>query len=125
MNISFSMTKDQIRARTKSETRRLGWSKLRVGQVLQGIEKGQGMKKGEHPVHLAWVRVVAVRQEPLDAITPEAVAAEGFPGKSPAWFVDFFCRANGCNAAEPVTVIQFKYVNLPAPSAPAQVEGGQ
>jgi hypothetical protein len=46
-NISFSITRFQFCDRTKTVTRRLGWAKLKPGDVLMGVEKAMGLKKGE------------------------------------------------------------------------------
>ena len=40
--MSFSMTTPQVRARTKTVTRRLGWRFLKPGVVLWAVEKAQG-----------------------------------------------------------------------------------
>lgn len=137
MNISFAITTRQVRDRIKTETRRNGWKKL-VAQcqhcqghgwlnppyqrphqcalckgtgknILHGIEKGQGLKPGEHPRLITCVNVVAVRREPLDWITADAVVREGFPGQDPAWFIRMYCDHNGGEPAQEVTVIQFTY----------------
>lgn len=46
-NISFALTTEQIRNQTKTVTRRVGWANLKPGTLLQPIEKGQGLKKGD------------------------------------------------------------------------------
>ena len=94
MNISFSLTLPQVRAGTKDVTRRCGWEHLNPGQVLHGIEKGQGLKKGEHVKFIRDVQVVSVRRERLDRIITEPiygleeVRREGFPELTPRQFVD-------------------------------------
>ena len=45
-NISFFLTKRQFLDRSKDVTRRLGWNWVKPGDVLCGIEKGQGLKRG-------------------------------------------------------------------------------
>lgn len=67
-NISFMLTTDQIKERTKTVTRRTGWAKLVPGQLLRGVEKGMGLKAGETVKELAIIRVVSVRPEPLNAM---------------------------------------------------------
>lgn len=117
MNISFSLTKAQILNRTKHVTRRLGWQKLRPGTILTAVEKGQGLKKGEHPVVLAKIRVRSVRREPLSKmITAEdgaygvgEVYREGFPKMTPVEFVDMFCAHNKCRPTVVITRIEFDY----------------
>jgi len=108
--ISFALTTGQIRHRTKTVTRRLGWKSLTAGTVLKGALKCQGLKKGEHPVEIARIRVVAVSRERLDAITAEDVRREGFSEMSPQDFVSFFCEANKCEPDTEVTRIEFEYV---------------
>ena len=44
-NISFSMTTEQVRRREKTVTRRLGWSDLKPGTILQAVEKAQGLDR--------------------------------------------------------------------------------
>ena len=120
MNISFSLTTPQFRARTKTVTRRLGWLKLKPGDVLQSCEKCQGLKKGEHPVKLGKIKVVHVRREPLTALLHTHAEGmlygvtecekEGFPHKTPEQFVSMFCLHNKCLPSSIVTRIQFYYL---------------
>jgi hypothetical protein len=58
-------------------TRRFGWWNLKPGDVLCAIEKGQGLKKGEHVKRICLIEVVSVRKEKLQDITEEDVAKEG------------------------------------------------
>jgi hypothetical protein len=44
--ISFMLTQPQIRARTKTVTRRMGWKDLKPGTLLMAAEKCQGLGKG-------------------------------------------------------------------------------
>lgn len=109
--ISFAMTKPQVRARTKTQTRRFGWRFVKVGDVLQGVEKAMGLKKGEEVKKLALVRVTDVRFEPLNAITQEDVIAEGFPDWTPEKFVQMLVDHYGCEPEKECTVITFEYVD--------------
>lgn len=70
-NISFAMTTQQIRDRTKTVTRRLGWKTLRQGEVLNAVVKCQGLKKGEKIEKLATIRVTDVRGQFLDRLTAD------------------------------------------------------
>lgn len=121
-NISFMLTTGQIRARTKTVTRRVGWAKLAPGQLLRGVEKCMGLKAGEKVKELAVIRVVSVRREPLMAMTDDLdygfneCVKEGFGDhhslRWPTQFVDFFCDSHrGCTPATLVTRIEFEYVN--------------
>ena len=90
--MSFFLTTSQVRARTKTVTRRAvgRWTTLKPGDKLVAIEKGQGLKAGEGHNVLALLDVISVQVEQLDAITADDCAREGFPGATPAEFVAFF-----------------------------------
>lgn len=113
--ISFALTTPQFKARTKTVTRRLGWEKVKPGELLQGVEKCQGIPKGGKVVKLELIRVVSVSREPLrwiaDSWGQEECAREGFPDMTPWEFVEFFCKANRpCEPTWPVTRIEFEYL---------------
>lgn len=108
-NMSFALTTDQIRNRTKTVTRRLGWRFLKPGQKVMACEKCQGIKTGELK-RLGPIEIVSVRREPLDAITQDDVDREGFPGMSPDDFVGMFCGHMGCDPYTEVTRIEFRYL---------------
>jgi len=100
-HIAFSLTTPQVLGRSKTVTRRAGygWMTLRRGQLLQAIEKGQGLKKGEQVKTLA-------------AITPDDVRAEGFGDLAPHDFVAFFCRTHkGIHPTSEVVRMEFEYVD--------------
>lgn len=108
-HMSFSLTTEQMLDRIKTVTRRLGWSSLKVGTLLQAVEKSQGLRKGEKVRKLGVIRVVSVRIEPLHAIDDGDVWLEGF--NMPAHeFVEMFCEANGCGRNRYVTRIEFEHV---------------
>jgi hypothetical protein len=119
-NISFALTTDQIRNRTKTVTRRLGWKNLKPGEILQACVKCMGLKPGEKIERLGLIRVVSVRQEALNVIAADLgygfdeTTKEGFPfghGKHwPSEFVDMFCRSMGCDPDAEVTRIEFEYM---------------
>lgn len=125
--MSFMLTKEQFRNRTKTVTRRYGWYNAKPGDRYEGVEKGQGLKKGEHPVRMGVIEVVTVRQERLselltaldertdDSVTYTSAEAkadcrkEGFPDLSPAQFVAMFCEHNNVKPDAWITRIEFKY----------------
>jgi hypothetical protein len=109
-NMSFAMTEAAILARTKTVTRRLGWKFLKVGDRIQAVHRTMGFKRGEHPRHLAILRVKNIRSEPLDTISSADVAAEGYPGMRPAEFVEKFCMAMNWEPHREVTRIEFEYM---------------
>jgi hypothetical protein len=103
------MTTPQFKAKTKTVTRRLGWASAKPGDLLQGVEKSQGLKKGEKVVKLGVIRVLGVRREKLRKMTddltyglPECIS-EGFPDMTPREFVAMFCKHN--KKVTPETVI--------------------
>ena len=106
-NISFFHTQEQIKNRTKTVTRRLGWKKLKDGEMLQAVVKCQGLKKGEKIEKLAIIKVVKVNVEPLNTITAEDVIKEGF-NTTTQEFVEFFCKSMKCNTTDDVTRIEFE-----------------
>lgn len=92
-HMSFAMTTQQVRDGTKGVTRRYGWDDIKVGELLQAVEKSQGLKKGEHVKKLAVIRVTTERWEPLTQMvefpeySKEEVILEGFPDMPPEEFV--------------------------------------
>ena len=116
-NISFALTKPQIVAQTKDVTRRLGWLHLKVGQLVQPVEKCMGLKPGESVVKIGGpILVVGVRREPLRMMTDDLdygrdeCRREGFPELAPHEFIEMFCRANKACAPETIiTRIEFGY----------------
>jgi hypothetical protein len=110
-NMSFALTTPQMRARTKTVTRRLGWSFLKPGDRVQAVVKGMGLKKGEKVERICVIEVVSTRAEFLCRITDEDVVAEGFPGMTRVQFMEMFAAANGCVTYTPVNRIEFKYVD--------------
>lgn len=112
-NMSFSKTTDQMRARTKTVTRRIGWADLRVGNVLNACVKCQGLRKGERVEVICQIRVVSVRREAIWEIArwdDRETAREGFPGMSPSEFLGMFCREMKCHENDHVQRIEFEYI---------------
>lgn len=117
-NMSFMLTTEQIRNRTKTVTRRLGWSFLKPGDLIQAVEKGQGLKKGEKVNRLAVLRVVKVSGEwmsdfPERDDAHDETRREGFAHMTPEEFRAFFYTSHGQPSAEEmrVTRIEFEYVS--------------
>ena len=117
-NMSFMLTTDQIKNRTKTVTRRLGWKNLKPGDLLQGCVKCMGLKRGEHPEKLAVIRIVSVYLEPLNLLCGNRkygmneMLLEGFPNmQHPEEFVRMFRNHMNCRADQEVTRIEFEYVD--------------
>lgn len=109
--MSVALTEPQVRARSKTVTRRMGWHVLQPGDRLTLCRKVMGRRRGEPLVRIVDVRVLAVRRERLDEITADEVVAEGFPEMTPADFVEFFCATHkGCTPDSEVTRIEWTYL---------------
>lgn len=121
------MTSEQVRNRTKTVTRRQGWLNAKPGQIVQPIEKGQGLKKGEHQRLIGGpIRFISVKREPIEDIGFLDVAREGFPWMSADGFVGMYCKANRCKPSDNCTRIEFEYLNgqnSTAESVPADGKG--
>jgi hypothetical protein len=109
-NMSFALTTQQVREKTKTVTRRLGWENLKAGELIRAVEKCQGLKKGEKIRPICVVRVKMVNREPLQWLNQHECVKEGFPFLTPEQFVEMFCEANGCRRNVKVTRIEFEYV---------------
>jgi hypothetical protein len=120
-NMSFALTKPQMLARTKRVTRRLGWEFVKVGELLQPVEKCMGLKPGEHIVKIGPPIVVLDKwRERLEKICDapsygrQEVIDEGFPEMDPEEFVAMFCRTHrGCTPPQPITRIAFEFTEAP------------
>lgn len=112
-NMSFSMTTEQVRNKTKTVTRRFGWWSLKPGTKLWAVEKSQGLKKGEKVVRICKIEVVSVRREQVQDIVycPNDIAREGFPNMGPYDFATMLCRMRpGAEFCHDVNRIEFKYL---------------
>lgn len=115
--MSFALTIEAFNNRTKTVTRRLGWSFLKAGDVLMGVEKAQGIKKGELK-RLHAIEVVKVGWEPLEQmhlygineVTKEGFSKDGFASLSIAGFINMFCSKMDCTPNTMVNRIEFKHL---------------
>lgn len=129
--MSVSHTTEQVRAQSKTVTRRLGWWEdkngrrlVQPGDTLTLCEKVMGRKKGDPLVRICDVEVISVRRERLWDITDEDVRREGLtkddadfeewtePDMWPtrlAW-VQWFCEAMDCMPDDWVTRIEWRYL---------------
>lgn len=117
--MSVSFTEQAVRDRTKTVTRRKGWTFLKPGDRLTLCHKVMGRKPGEPLVRLAEVEVVSVRREPLSDLLDGRtgyyvgeMVAEGFPGMDPlAFFNCYFADAQGMSLSDFVTRIEWRYLD--------------
>jgi len=109
-NMSFMLTTEQIKNKTKTVTRRIGWWFLKPGDILNACEKCQGLKKGEKVKKICQIGVVSVRTDWLKAIDSNELKLEGFPSMTVADFIDMFCKHNKCRPGSIVNRIEFMYL---------------
>ena len=114
--MSFFETQIQIRNKTKTVTRRMGWNDLMPDDLVLPVNKCQGLKPGEHPVILQCpIRIIHVNLEPLFVIEhehPGDLIKEGFPTLTVDQFIIMFCRINKakkCKSTSYVNRIEFEY----------------
>lgn len=115
--ISFALTKDQIRNRTKTVTRRVRWLKLKPFTHLDGVEKAMGFKPGTTG-NIRWldsIYTLSVLREPLQALIDDPdygraeAIKEGFPHLDGAGFVKMFCDDLKSKPNAVLTRIEFCY----------------
>ena len=117
--MSVAFTEEAVRDRTKTVTRRKGWTFVKPGDTLTLCRKVMGRKKGEPLVRIVDVEVVSARREPLSLLREdligygqEEVAREGFPGMTPGAFIRrFFTDAQGMSEDDYVTRIEWRYLD--------------
>lgn len=113
-NMSFALTTEQVRNRTKTVTRRVGWKTLKPGTLLQPVVKAQGIPKGGKVEHIGGlIRVVHVSSEWMsDFNNHEECEREGFPEMTPREFVGFFRSSHPDPGLDDllVTRIEFEYL---------------
>ena len=98
--ISFARTADLFREGSKTVTRRDGWKTLEPGTILEAVDRLPRVGPYES---LGLLEVLDVRTERLGDVTQDEVALEGYPGRSPEWFVSFYCAPG---APDPDRLVQ-------------------
>lgn len=114
-NMSFALTTEQFKNRTKTVTRRKGWQFLKPGDEVMGCVKCMGLKKGEKIEKLGLIRIVDVRRELLGVLLTKPgygyteLIKEGFPYMSILDFMSLFW-GQGIEPMHKITRIEFEYV---------------
>lgn len=113
--MSFMLTMEQMRAGTKTVTRRRGWWRLKPGDRVMAVEKCMGLKGGERQVEIGEIEIVAVKPEMLDTIERypeygrEECDKEGFWKMDPSDFVAMFCKTHaGIGPRSVINRIEFR-----------------
>lgn len=127
-NISFALTTDQFKRRTKTVTRRKGWWFLNPGDVLNGCVKCMGLKPGEKIEKLGRIAILDTKPEPLCAMHKEPygsreAAREGFPEMTGSEFVEMFCGHMRCDEQFVVNRIEYEYLDPMKVRLPRDVSG--
>ncbi len=128
-NMSFSHTTRQVRERTKTVTRRLGWRHLKAGELIRACVKCMGLKKGNKVEGIAVIRVVSVRSELLSNLYhheygDEEATKEGFPELNGEEFVQFFKGLHSTKDIQVVNRIEFEYVDSDTTAGRPKAETG-
>ena len=106
------LTTDQVRAQTKTVTRRFGWWFLQPGDLVQPVLKSMGLRKGEKVQRVGPpIRIVSMRAERLCDITADDVRREGFPEWSTEQFVVMVATWRGCAVDKLCNRIEFEYTD--------------
>ncbi|MEW7986625.1 MAG: hypothetical protein AB2799_12600 [Candidatus Thiodiazotropha sp.] len=115
-NMSFALTTEQFKNRTKTVTRRKGWKFLKPGDVVMGCKKCMGLKPGEKLERLGLIKITDVRREQLAEMMfdhyygQKETELEGFPEMYPDDFIEMFCEHMGGDETQEVTRIQYEYL---------------
>ena len=108
--MSFALTTEQFKNRTKTVTRRFGWSFLKPGDIVCGVEKSMGLAKGEKIKRLGLIEIVSIRKESLQDISQADVVAEGFWYWEPLDFIRFIMNHYDVPRDVELNRIEFKYL---------------
>ena len=108
--MSFALTTEQFRDRTKTVTRRKGWRFLKPGDVVMGCKKCMGLKPGEKLERLGLIKITDVRVEWLRHMHWSDCEKEGFPDMTVDQFIQMFCEHMGGTRHQLVTRIEFEYL---------------
>ena len=118
-NMSFMLTTEQMRDKTKDVTRRLGWTFLKAGDVVMACVKCQGLGKGGKIERIHPIQIISSESESLMDIEDRLyrpgderseTEREGFPEMSGVDFIYMFAREMKCNADEWVNRIEFRHL---------------
>ena len=110
-NMSFSKTIPQMRARTKTVTRRKAWNNLKPGEHIRAVEKSMGLKAGEKVVPIAEIEIISIWREPIYCVDDKDIALEGFPGMNRGDFISLLCDVMKCEATDECNRIEFRFVD--------------
>jgi hypothetical protein len=108
--MSFALTTKQFLNESKHVTRRQGWWFLKPGDIVMGVEKAMGLKRGEKVKKLGPILILSCSKEPVHFVDPKEVVLEGFPDLSPVEFVEMYCTHNRCFPDSCCNRIAYEYL---------------
>jgi hypothetical protein len=109
--MSFMLTTQQMYDKTKTHTIRDGWWNLKPGEILNAVEKCQGLKKGQKIVRICQICVVDTKTSSLLCVTPDLCDMEGFPELTPVGFAHMFMgHMRKVSLTTPLNFIEFEYI---------------
>lgn len=109
--MSFMLTTEQVKNRTKTVTRRNGWWMLKPGDIVNACEKCMGLKKGEKVNKICQIRIISTKAERLGDMAESDLTKEGFPDMTVTEFVDMFMDSHKhTNPFSIINRIQFEYL---------------
>lgn len=112
-NMSFFLSTEQFKKRTKDVTRRTGWGQAKPGDVVMGCRKCQGIKRGTLE-RLGPIIFKSVKSEKLSEIQdyPQSeIEREGFKGKDAFWFIAHMRDSIGVPPTAIVQRIEYGYLD--------------
>lgn len=88
--MSFYHTTTAMRSKQKTHTLRPGWKNLKAGDRVEAVVKYRGVALSDRQT-LGVIAITDVTRKPLNTITEEIIAREGFPGWTVPQFVQWYC----------------------------------
>ncbi len=125
-NMSFAITTEQMRNRTKTVTRRNGWWNLKPGDIVNACVKCMGLKPGEKIERICQIRIVSCAKskdegEPLRRLVADLdygfaeTTKEGYPEGTdkhwPSCFTEMFIANMGGDLDTPRNRIAFEFLD--------------
>jgi hypothetical protein len=124
--LSCNMTQEAVRARQKTVTRRLKMPRWAQRPGKMNWNAGEGplvlivdrsrpaparrQERGQRARGLAVVELLHAFHIPLTATSSSEVEREGFPGMTPAAFIERFCQAQHCEPSARVARLEWRYL---------------
>ena len=117
--MSFMLTGPQMRDKSKTVTRRLGWRFAKPGMVVLAVSQCQGLKPGQKATIYGPIKIISTRWERLDEMLDYKygdieATKEGFPELGGGGFVRMFCEHMKTHIAPQLYVNRIEFEHLTA-----------